>query len=177
MEIKFRSDLNKIIDVSLPAVEVGVAEGYFSRDMLAWGLPKLYMVDVWQTIQVFGDGSSDQEWHDKNYAAAVERVKPYGEKAVILKGLSVEMAKRVPDNSLGLVYLDAGHDFNAVMDDLKAWFPKVVCGGYIAGHDYLNEAYGVNQAVNLFCKDHGLEPITIPEHKSEDAGFYFKKVC
>lgn len=177
MEIKYRSELHKIIDLTLPACEVGVAEGLFSRDILNWGIPKLYLVDVWETIQVYGDGASPQEWHDKNFQNVQRLMLPYGKDAVILKGLSVEMAKKIKDESLGFVYLDAGHSFEAVMADLEAYYPKVVCGGIIAGHDYLNTDYGVYGAVEQFCKLRGLEPILIPEDRTHDAGFYFKKIC
>lgn len=173
--ITHRSNLHEICDTTLPAVEVGCAEGYFSNDLLNMGFHKLYMVDTWQRIPTAkGDGANSQEWHDKNYQAAINRVLPHGEKAVFLRGLSVEMAKFVPDNSLGLVYLDAGHDYESVKTDLHAWFPKLVKGGIIAGHDYLNEAYGVKQAVHDFAKKHGFEVHLIAENKPEDAGFWFK---
>jgi hypothetical protein len=174
--IRYRRDLNKIINLQLPAVEVGVAEGYFSRDMLAWGLSKLFMVDNWGPIPgVTGDGSYSQAWHDKNFTAATERVKPFGKKAVILRGLSVEMSKLIEDDSLGLVYLDAGHSYEAVRSDLHAWFPKLKKGGVMAGHDYLNADYGVFSAVNEFAAANGYSVITMKEDKDEDAGFYFFK--
>lgn len=175
-QIRYRRDLNQIIDLKLPAVELGCAEGFFSADMLSWGLKKLYMVDTWATISgAFGDGSSPQEWHDKNYQDAMDRVSKFKKKAVVLRGKTVDMAVRVPDNSIGLLYLDAGHDYQSVMDDLFTWFPKVVDGGVIAGHDYMNPAYGVYKAVNEFAQGITKEVYLIPEDKNEDAGFYFYK--
>ena len=82
------------------------------------------------------------------------------------------MFHSVPDNSLGLLYLDAGHDYDSVMGDLVTWYPKVVKGGVIAGHDFLNPAYGVNRAVMEFAQS---EVFTISENKNEDAGFLFIK--
>lgn len=174
MMIKHRSQLNKIINIEDPAAEIGVAEGFFSRDMLAWGLTKLYMVDAWQTIGEKGDGASPQSWHDKNMQDAIKRVAPFGDKAVILRGLSVKMAELVPNESLGLVYLDAGHDYENVIADLKEWFPKLKKGGVMAGHDYYSDSYGVKRAVHEFTKDK-YELYIIEEHKRDDAGFYFIK--
>jgi hypothetical protein len=175
MQIKYRNDLHKIIDLSLPAAEVGVAEGLFSRDMLAWGLPKLYMVDNWARIPgAYGDGDSPDEWHEANLANVKKLTSPYGDKAVILRGLSVEMAKQVPDNSLGLVYLDACHTFECVTADLTAWLPKLVMGGVMAGHDFLMPHYGVQGAVKLFTKGR-YNVNLIPENEKKDAGFYFIK--
>jgi len=177
MQIKHRVNLIDLLKFynlhNLPCAEIGVAEGFFSHDMLNWGIAKLYMVDNWGHIpNVTGDGNFDKTWHDKNLQKAVDRVAKFGEKAVILRGLSVEMAKQVPDNSLGLVYIDANHSYDGVMADLQAWQPKVVQGGIIAGHDYLSPQYGVKKAVTDFCNGrYGV--YTIPELKQEDAGFYF----
>lgn len=171
-EIKYRRDLHKIIDLSLPAAEIGVAEGLFSRDMLAWGLPKLYMVDVWKHTEIKGDASSPSDWHEANFVNARRLTEPYGEKAVILKGLSTEMVRHVPDNSLGLVYLDACHAYECVKADLHAWLPKLVKGGVMAGHDYLMPEYGVREAVMEFCKGKYTIHITTEDQK-KDAGFYF----
>jgi len=177
MEIQHRTELPALLDFfDLPkiAVEVGVAEGYNSADLLTAGIEKLYMVDAWQTLNQKGDGAFEQDWHDANFEKAKERVSKFGDKAVILRGLSTEMCNSVADNSLGLVYIDCDHSYDGVMNDLKAWWPKVVEGGIIAGHDYLNTAYGVYDAVKDFTE--GLMPVhLISENKHDDAGFYFIK--
>lgn len=177
MEITHRTELVGLLefyDLPMIAAEIGVAEGYNSADMLRSGLDKLFMIDAWTTLDQKGDGAFSQEWHDANYQKAVDRVKVFGEKAVILKGLSDEMCNQVADNSLGLLYLDGDHSYDGVMKDLKNWSSKVVEGGIIAGHDYLNRAYGVYQAVHDFTE--GLVEVhLIPEHKHDDAGFYFRK--
>jgi len=58
--IKYRSQLPSLLkDLGLPmvAVEIGVAEGYNSIDLLNNGILKLYMVDNWGTINgQRGDG-------------------------------------------------------------------------------------------------------------------------
>jgi len=154
------------------AAELGVAEGYHSAEMLANGVEKLYMVDAWTTLSGRGDGASPQEWHDMNMNAALARVEKYGDKAVILRGTTFEMAEKVPDNSLGLLYLDANHTYEGVTADLQQWFPKLVNGGVCAGHDYLSFQYGVWQAVHDFFKG---KIHTIKETKDEDAGFWFIK--
>lgn len=178
MEIQHRYQLPELLrhfNLPLIGAEVGVAEGYFSADLLHNGMEELYMIDLWSHVDKFGDSASPQAWHDKNFEAAVERVKPYGDKAVILKGWTTEMAAQIPDNSLGLVYLDAGHDFNSVKADLMAYFPKLVPGGIMAGHDYLNDGYGVRKAVTEFCEGK-YEIHLIPENNEhpEYASFWFK---
>lgn len=173
--IQFRNQLYSIIDLSLPAAEIGVAEGLFSRDILSWGVSFLYMVDNWERIPgQFGDGDSDQEWHDKNYSDAVNRVSPWSDKVEILKGLSVDMAALIQDESLGFVYIDACHTYECVWADLECWTPKLVPGGIMAGHDYLNKSYGVYDAVRDFTKGQ-YEVNTIPDISKLHSGFWFKK--
>ena len=178
MEIKSRTQLVELLnhfELPLTAVEVGIAEGYNSADLLKAGITKLYMVDLWKSIAQLGDASFPQTWHDKNYRDAIERVKPYGDKAIILRGYTTDMAKEIPDGSLGLVYLDAGHNYENVKEDLKNYYPKLVSGGILSGHDYLNKSYGVFDAVNEFCKEHNLELNTIEETHPDNASFWFQK--
>ena len=175
--IKYRHDLPQLMkDMGLPltGAELGVAEGNFSNDLLNGGLEKLYLVDTWATLNVRGDAGFPQEWHDENLKKTLSKMAKHGEKFVILRGLTTEMAREVEDESLGLVYLDASHWYADVMNDLNAWFPKLVKGGICAGHDYANRAYGVAQAVGDFCKDKYSFNIII-ENKPEDAGFIFIK--
>lgn len=52
------------------------------------------------------------------------------------KGLSVDVAKSIPDESIDILYIDATHTYDGVRSDLEAWIPKVKKGGIISGHDY-----------------------------------------
>lgn len=178
MEIKHRVqlvDLMRHFNLPLTAAAIGVAEGLFDRDLLNEGLEKLYSIDAWKQLGQSGDGGNEQGWHDKNYNDAVERLKPFGEKSIILRGLSVEMAKEIPNNSLGLGYVDCFHAYEGVRADIEAYYHKLVAGGIMAFHDYENEAYGVKQAVEEFAKYNALSIHLIPENKKEDAGAFFRK--
>lgn len=169
-------DLMREHGLPMTAAEIGVAEGFNSNDLLQNGIEKLWMIDIWQHEKVQGDGSMPEEWHNKNYTQAMERVAPFGDKAVPMKGFSKDMALQIPDESLGLVYIDAGHSYEDCLLDLQTWFPKLVRGGVMAGHDYLNRSYGVYPAVwNFTMGGRMYEVFTIKEDKDEDAGFYFFK--
>jgi hypothetical protein len=172
--IKYRNELNKLMPKrKLVGVEVGVAEGLNANDMLnRWNIKTLYLVDAWECLPTqTGDGASEQEWHDSNHENVLRLMEMHKGKYKILRGLSTAMAKTIPDESLDFVYIDSDHSYEGVLKDLKAWTPKVKKGGVIAGHDYLNPAYGVYQAVQEFNP----KAITITENKPEDAGFYFIK--
>jgi len=184
MRIQYRRDLWKVIqaqfgNATCQAAEIGVAEGYFSADMLSWpiNLSRLYMVDRWQCVSdQKGDASNSQEWHDTNLAAARARVKQFGDRAVFLQGSSIKMAEQVADRSLMLAYIDADHTYQGVLFDSLSWLPKVVPGGYMAFHDYENANYGVKEAVNEFCRQNGFTIHLLPEDAPEDAGAYFQVI-
>ncbi|MCP4632147.1 MAG: class I SAM-dependent methyltransferase [candidate division Zixibacteria bacterium] len=48
------------------------------------------------------------------------------------------------DNSFDVVFIDACHQYEKVLDDIKAWHPKAI--KIVAGHDF-HSAPGVKQAV------------------------------
>jgi hypothetical protein len=159
------------------AAEIGVAEGNFSKEMLEWpiNLSMLYMVDRWACVPTQkGDAANPEGWHEQNYRKAVFVAAPHQKRAVILRGDSVEMADRVPNKTLRLVYIDADHSYDAVLRDSEAWLPKLVPGGVMAYHDYLNPGYGVHQAVLDFALPRHWDVHTIPEDKTEDAGAWFQ---
>ena len=129
-------------------VEVGVKKGHNILNIISSGWQgSIIAVDIW-------DNREDFEEAQRNLA-------PF--KVNMLKGGSVEMAQTFPDESIDWVYIDANHTYNSVMDDLKAWYPKVRKGGIVSGHDYLDgthngylgQVYGVKSAVDEFTKDLG----------------------
>jgi len=57
---------------------------------------------------------------------------------------------------LDMVYIDAGHSYLDVNEDLRAWYPRVRQGGVVAGHDYGHPNWpGVKQAVDEFVQKKG----------------------
>ena len=173
--MKSRSQLHTLLKDPKTAIvaEIGCAEGYFSADICRWGIKKLYMVDNWHKIEgQKGDGNFENDWHNKNYNDAMERVAGFN--VEVLRGISWNMADKIPDNSLDLVYIDCCHMYECVVEDLKAYYPKVKSGGIVAGHDINNTAYGVERAVHEFCNSIGQAVNIIPEH-GIDASFYFFK--
>lgn len=176
--ITYRRELPKLLkQLGLPmiGVEVGVAQGSFSWELLKNGMEKLYSVDAWKELPQTGDGGFPQSWHDDNYEMAKEKLSEFGSQSVILKGISHEMAKQIEDNSLSLVYLDGDHSLNGVRTDLAAWYPKLITGGIIATHDYESPAYGTKEAFEEFAKNNGLQIHLLPEDQECDAGAFMIK--
>ena len=128
----------------LRGAEVGVWRGGFSRWVLS-NCPRLHlrMVDRWSPAkpgdpdwEVDEPGArskpEDRRWHKhvavRNTAFAANRRK-------IVEADSVEGAHGVADGSLDFVFIDASHLYQAVLEDLRAWAPKVRPGGAVTGDD------------------------------------------
>ena len=75
---------------------------------------------------------------------------------------SVAAAKLFPDHSFQWVHLDARHDYDSVKEDITAWLPKVVPGGWISGDDYIVEKWpGLVAAVSELLP--GAEPWSVDQ--------------
>lgn len=48
---------------------------------------------------------------------------------------------------IDVAFIDAGHDFENALQDIRAWWPLVRDGGYLCGHDYQHKFPGVMRAV------------------------------
>lgn len=72
-------------------------------------------------------------------------------KFIPIRKNSIDASKNFNDESCDVVFIDMGHSYEDVINDLRAWYPKVKNGGYIAGHDIDKD--GVKIAVTEFFKN------------------------
>jgi hypothetical protein len=76
-----------------------------------------------------------------------QNVKPILKQIKMLSMISWNAARRFEDNSVDFCYVDAGHSYEAVSNDLTAWWPKLRPGSMFGGDDYTKGYPGVQQAV------------------------------
>jgi hypothetical protein len=74
-----------------------------------------------------------------------------------IEGMSWEVAKQFDDNSVDFCYVDAGHSYECVTNDLTAWWPKIKSGRMFGGDDYTKGYPGLQQAVWDFFKPMGIK--------------------
>lgn len=112
----------------------------------------LLCVDTWPSTYRHPDGYDIEAPFETFYANV--RQAQLLDIIVPIRSTSVRAASFVRDN-LACVFIDGGHNYEDCRDDIEAWFPKVIHGGLLAGHDY-NEAFpGVIKAVDeAFKKTH-----------------------
>lgn len=111
-------------------------------------LGKFYCIDTWAGAVEHQDHELIQnnllfETFKKNIELVVDNITP-------LKMISWEAATLFDDNTVDFCYVDAAHDYDSVIKDLEAWWPKIKEGSYFGGDDYTEEWPGVVRAVNQF---------------------------
>lgn len=72
-----------------------------------------------------------------------------------MQGYTVEIGKSWDRDPVDMVFVDAGHSYEACKGDLLAWIPHVADGGIIAIHDYWRRyGYEVIRAVDEVMEDY-----------------------
>lgn len=111
-------------------------------------------VDIWDAYFNWGakrERTVPQAEAEENYRRVLEVARPFGDRAVIIKGKSTDPAvlARVPDGSLDCVFIDANHTEDNVRGEIAAWGPKLRRGGTMSGHDA--RISGVRKAIDALA--------------------------
>jgi hypothetical protein len=164
-------------------VEVGVNRGHYAKLMMSqWGGNRYVMVDPWMPApgEEYVDiaNAPTIEAHNDVLTEAIRNVEGFGARPVVVRDTSLGAAKFTVNNTVDVVYLDGLHHYHGVMDDIEAWWPKIKCGGVMAGHDYylMSEAktiFTVKPAVDEFARKMGL--VVFQTHDSYPTWFVFKE--
>jgi len=149
-----------------PLVEVGSWLGksaiYLARELELRGKTnKLFCVDTW-------NGEPDLQQRVKQHGGQsgmfeqfIYNTRHHRGRIIPIPMASTEAAKLFKSQSLMMVFIDANHSYEAVLQDLQAWWPKICPGGMICGHDYVpthpNSINGVVKAVDEFFTHQGVE--------------------
>lgn len=137
----------------LKVAEVGVYEGANAETLLQLPLQKLYLIDMWGLGDQPHYGHNMGEW-ERMYAKIVRKFNNLPQ-VEIMRMKSMDAVRRFDDYFFDLVYIDATHTYEAVLEDLVAWTPKVHPAGYIIGDDWRWE--GIKKGVTEFSEKNGLE--------------------
>ncbi len=165
-------------------VEVGTFKAEFSKFILDNWNGTLYMVDVWRPLgDEYLDSSNHKNYQNQVYSYAMDNLQGLEDRGIMIRANSQKASEIFQDESLDFVYIDANHAYDFVVDDINYWYSKVKKGGYLWGHDYISldwyndpnflpnqkdkhiyskdfyhGVFGVNPAVDEFCKNNNYEP-------------------
>lgn len=93
-------------------------------------------------------GSTEHDKSIKYYEITVKNLKPILDKIEIIKNESLLESLKYDNGYFDIVYIDASHEYEYVIQDIISWLPKVKSGGIICGDDYIAGWPGVVKAVN-----------------------------
>lgn len=135
-------------------VEIGTYRGNWASIWCAAN-PQLHLtcIDPYRPYSA----RASAETQEAIYQEAMRRLEPYN--ATIVRKASLDAVDDVPDESLDFVSIDGDHFFDAVIQDLVRWVPKVRKGGLVCVHDY-TAAQGphVMRAVDAYTYCHVISP-------------------
>ena len=121
---------------------------HFSEHVLQqWKGRVLHLVDPWEHQDAVDAKTTGGKYQDVSnapnaeHAENLEHVKRtlsrFGSRFAIHRKYSVSAAREFADNTLDFVYVDARHEYEGCLEDLKAWYPKLRKGGLVSGHDFV----------------------------------------
>ena len=107
-------------------------------------LGAFYCVDTWKGEEAIA--------YDTDIVQDLENIfrrnlTPVIDHITMLSMMSWLAANGFDDESVDFCYVDAGHSYEAVSNDLTAWWPKMRPGSMFAGDDYTKGYPGVQKAV------------------------------
>lgn len=115
------------------------------------GVEVVYAIDDWSYWS--------EEEREQHRGAALKRVAASKSKIRLIEKSSCRAANDFEDFSIDLVYVDADHEYEPVVADLLAWWPKTRV--VMAGHDWMlwspmsTRVVGVVPAVEEFAERAG----------------------
>lgn len=117
---------------------------------------KVYAVDTFEGSEEHTDIVKDIENHSTSLLELFNHnIKSCDVSEIItpIQGKSLDVVSQFEDESIDFIFIDASHDYDNVLADITAWYPKLKPGGLIAGDDYALCWNGVIRAVNEYFTD------------------------
>jgi predicted O-methyltransferase YrrM len=119
--------------------EVGVYRGEFAARILRAvpSIERYLLVDPWRHVAKWNKPFNQPEVDlDAAMDEALERVAFASDRVEVLRGTTVEVADRIDDASLDVVYVDGDHTLRGITLDLALLLPKVASDGLVGGDDF-----------------------------------------
>jgi hypothetical protein len=143
-QLSRRSEITKLMNPGSVGIELGVAEGVFSQQLLTTNIfSHLYSVDMYE-----GDRGHDIF----QYSRAVQRLSFYRSINSLIRMRFEDAIELFEDQFFDFIYIDGyAHTGQENGGTLYDWYPKTKKGGIFAGHDYSDKFPLVVAEVDRFA--------------------------
>jgi hypothetical protein len=160
--------------------EIGIGYGFHAKEILMnTEVESLYLIDPY--IHYSNDGfPGDVQNFFGNFDNLANNVKknlePYNHRYTWFRQPSITIKnEQISDGTLDLVFIDADHSYEAVIQDLTFWYKKIRSGGWLLGDDYNSCHPGTAKAVNEFANKMNLKLNFLRKDGTEYPIYYFIK--
>ena len=122
---------------------------------------RVHCVDPWigPTPGTTGQDPLNLGTGDAWYAAFLDNIEIAGvaEQITVHRETSAEAASRwTAEQPIGLLFIDAVHDYDPILQDYELWSPYIVPGGWLAFHDYSSSYPDTARVINDHVLPSGL---------------------
>lgn len=141
------------------AMELGVHRGEFAGHFLAgWAGEKYYAVDHYLPYRDINQYPYRDNWKPRDVDRQIAHVTlaRFGDRIVWRELDVLHALQEHAEASLDFVYIDAGHIYWEVMQEIGAAWPRLRPGGILAGHDYFPGTPDVIRAVKELSDREGV---------------------
>jgi len=157
-------DLYDLILCKMPQnfkfAEIGVGKGKSLAFLIVHSLflekrGQIFAIDSWEGFKENMDPDSPffepilQENSDALYHLFLKNISPVKTLITVTRGNIISSAKSFDNNSLNAIFIKTSHNYEEVLKDLIAWYPKKIENGIFCGHDYISP--GIRKAVDEFA--------------------------
>ena len=152
--IRYIKTMNK---KDLVGAEIGVLNGENAKNILqSLNIKKLYLIDPYEVHDEYLEIKAPVFSTIK--ARAEKNTEPFKDKIIWIKKKSADVEDEIKE-PLNFVYIDGNHTYKNCLQDIKKYWPKILRGGVIGGHDYynMNSAREVKKAVDEFAEKNKLK--------------------
>jgi len=113
-------------------------------------------VDLFEPYEENKDGSYELMKHkgDTIYNELLNKYLNY-KNIIIEKGYTDKVVEKYNDNYFDLIFIDAGHEYQQVSNDINLWYPKMKKLGIFSGDDYFYPP--VKKSIHEFISKHNIK--------------------
>ena len=128
------------------------------------GLGQVFCVDSWQSIKTNLTNQEGWDLHMDNllkndfiYQMFIHNIQYSGCSSIVtaLRGNSKDIVPNFGHNSFDIIYIDAGHDYESVKNDIKNSKPNLIISGILCGDDFELEFSKVDKEELLYHLNSG----------------------